>query len=307
MKYTYKIASIVTALQSDVRIRCLEKHRFRKFTSRNRKPNSTVRYTHIDLNDSLSSSSFSHEERNTLLKTFSFPLKGFLDPDWGSVLLRTQTIRDWFLLCMAGGKHIALDIRKNSISVTDYLNHQIDHFYSSDVEENVSEGRIDSHLFSYSLHSFSAAMIHSSCVSFDGRAAVFLAMDEGGKTTAASLCKGGRVLADDQILFRKQDDSSWLAYGTPWTTFPPDPGHAVPAAFFLLEKADEFSLTELSSRELFSFLWDEHFKLRFQIPSMYQTTLFDLYRELSSSAPVYLMKFPKDYIDQDAILKCMKP
>ena len=208
---------------------------------------------------------------------------------------------------MSGGKHIALNIQRNSITVTDYLNHKINHFYSSGVEDNVRDGRIGLHQFSYILHKYNALMIHSSCVSFNGRAAVFLAMDEGGKTTAASLCKGERVLADDQIIFRKQDDDSWLAYGTPWTTFPPDPGHAVPAAFFLLEKADEFSLKKLGSRELFSFLWGEHKKARLLIPSMYQTVLFDLYRSLSSSAPVYLMKFPKDYIDQDAILECMKP
>ena len=46
-------------------------------------------------------------------------------------------------------------------------------------------------------------------------------------------------------------------------------------------------------------------KGRMMIPKMYHTKILDLYISLASSAPVYLMKFPKDYIDQEAILKCL--
>ncbi|MCK5115150.1 MAG: hypothetical protein KAR44_01030 [Candidatus Aegiribacteria sp.] len=250
---------------------------------------------------------FSKTECNDLLSAFEYPLKQYEVPYWNSHILNFPPVRKLLEDCSNHGEQVTLEIRKHSLVIIDFLQHRMDIFYSRDNVHTIIEGRVDPLIFTPFLHDIRALIVHSSCVSFDGRAAVFLAMDEGGKTTAANLCKGGRVLADDQIIFRKQDDGGWLAYGTPWTTFPPDPDHAVPAAFFLLEKADEFSLTELSSRELFSFLWGEHFKIRFQIPSMYQTTLFDLYRELSSSASVYLMKSPKDYIDQDAILKCMKP
>ncbi len=150
-----------------------------------------------------------------------------------------------------------------------------------------------------------AVMIHCSCVSFDGHAAVFLAMDEGGKTTAARLCDNGTVVADDQTLFKKDDKDRWLAYGTPWTTFTPHPAPTLPRAFFLLEKADSFSLKPLASRELLASLWNEHSTLSFILPGCKREAMFDIYRNLATSVPAYLMKFPKDYIDQEAILKCL--
>lgn len=209
--------------------------------------------------------------------------------------------------CSEYVESVILELRRNSVVVTDYIKHRRDAYFTKESEHSLMQSRISPIQFSVFLHDFDSLMIHSSCVSFNGKAAVFLAMDEGGKTTAASLCEGGRVLSDDQNLFRKQTDGSWLAFGTPWTTFPPDPGSTVPAAFFLLEKADEFSLQKLEPLKLFSFLWDEHSSSRFIVPKVYQTKLFDLYRSLSSSAPAYLMKFPRDYIDQEAILKCLNP
>ncbi|MCD4702628.1 MAG: hypothetical protein K8S24_12310 [Candidatus Aegiribacteria sp.] len=207
--------------------------------------------------------------------------------------------------CSGHGDRVTLEIRDQSLIVTDFLRHRMDAFYSGGNIKTVSKGRVDPLIFSPFLHDMNTLIVHSSCVSLNGRAAVFMAMDEGDKTTVAGLCDGGKVLADDRVLFRKTEEQ-WLAYGTPWTTFPPDPGHSVPAAFFLLEKADEFSLKKLGSLELVSFLWGEHHGARFHIPRIYHTKMLDLYRDLSTSAPVYLMRFQKDYIDLDAILKCMK-
>jgi len=209
--------------------------------------------------------------------------------------------------CSGYPEFVTLELLENSAVVIDFVRHRMDVFYTAAYEPFLLETRIDPSAYSPFLHDFDALMIHSSCVSFGGRAAVFLAADEGGKTTAAGLCRGGVVLSDDQNLFRKQGDGSWLAWGTPWTTFEPNTGSAVPGGFFLLEKADEFSLRRVEPLELFTFLWNEHYPLRFMVPKVYQTRLFDLYRELASSAPAYILKFPKDHIDQEAILKCLNP
>ncbi len=209
--------------------------------------------------------------------------------------------------CSGHASVVNLEIRGDSAVVKDYRSHRIDSFHTPGNAVSLRNARVDPTVFSVFLHDFDALLIHSSCVSFGGSAAVFLAMDDGGKTTAACLCGAGRVLSDDQVLFRRQTDGSWLAYGTPWTTFEPDTGSSVPGAFFLLEKSDRFSLQRLGPRELFSFLWDEHKAARFMLPKVYQTRLFDLYHALSMAAPVYLMKFPRDHIDSEAILKCLNP
>ncbi len=304
--YSFQLACSCFHVYSDLDINCFHLHRFCAFFSDCDNPFSTVRYTLAEETASCETP-LSYAEQNKLLNTFDYPLEHFEVPSWNSHILNILPVRKLLEDCSDHGKLVTLEIRKESLAVTDFLRHRMDVFYSVSNSRTIAEGRVDPLIFSTFLHDMNALIVHSSCVDFDGKAVIFLAMDEGGKTTAASLCEGGRVLADDQIIFKKQDDDSWLVYGTPWTTFPPDPGHAVPAAFILLEKADEFSLTKVGSRELLSFFWNEHYGARFSIPRIYHTKLLDLYRDLSSSAPVYLMRFPKDYIDQDAILKCMKP
>ena len=301
--YRFSLAEIDSLITSDIHINCFNKARFEVFFSDHEIPFSTVCYNLIE--ESTCSKPLSITERDNILQEFEYPLIPFQVPAWDSPLINSSPVRKRLEDCRGHSRSVSLEIRRESVVITDFKRHKMNIFYSRNNMHLISDGIYNSGVFSNFLHDQDALMIHSSCVSFDGRAAVFLAMDEGGKTTAATLCEGGRVLADDKIIFRRQD-GQWLAYGTPWTTFPPEPRHAVPAAFFLLEKAYDFSLEKLGSRVLLSFLWDEHFKSRFLIPSMYQTALFDLYRDLSSSAPVYLMRFPKDYIDLDAILKCMK-
>ncbi len=302
--YSFQLASNCFHVKSNSEINCFLFPRFSAFLSDCDDPFSVIRYTLTEETFS-SETPLSHDERNELLSTFEYPLEHFEIPSWNSYILNIPPVRKMLEDYSGHGERVTLEIREQSLVVTDFLQHRMDVFYSGGHKRTLSEGRVDPLIFSPFLHDMNALIVHSSCVSFDGMAAVFLSMDEGGKTTAASLCEGGKVLADDRVLFRKTD-GQWLAYGTPWTTFPPDPGHSVPAAFFLLEKAYEFSLKKLGSRELFSFLWDEHHSARFHIPRIYHTRILDLYRNLSTSAPVYLMRFPKDYIDQDAILKCMK-
>lgn len=242
----------------------------------------------------------------SLLNLFPITPNSLSDSSEDCLVLRSPKLREDLIRCVKHSEMVVLELREFSAVVTNYIDHRVDHHCASTVIDTLSIARIGPSFFSSFLHDFDSLMIHSSCVAFNGKTAVFLAMDDGGKTTAASLCHGGRVLSDDQNVFRKQIDGSWMVYGTPWTTFPPDPGSSVPASFFLLEKSEEFSLQKLGPLELLSFLWDEHSSSRYMVPKVYQTKIFDLFKDLATSAPVYLMKFPKDYIDQEAILECLK-
>lgn len=210
--------------------------------------------------------------------------------------------------CLGHAEHVVLDVTEHSAVIHDFRSRRADVFRTRESAFSDSEGRIVLSSFTVSgfLHGFNALLIHSACVDYEGRSAVLLATDGGGKTTAASLCSDGKVLSDDQVLFRKRDDGGWMACGTPWTTFPPDPAISVPGAFFLLEKADEFSLRRLGPLQLLSYLWDEHAGARLLVPRNRQTALLDLYRDLSAWAPVYLLRFSREHIDQEHLLKCLK-
>ena len=244
-------------------------------------------------------------EQDNILHDFNYFSLPFEAPAWNSKVFNSSPVRDILATYEYNTSHISLDIRLESVTIIDFIDRKINIFYSSNTKNLIAKARILQGNFSPFLFYIDALLIHCSCVNFNNHAAVFVAMDEGGKTTAASLCENGNVLSDDQILFKRNDNEEWLAYGTPWTTFEPNPGSATPKAFFLLEKSDKFSLTKLTSKELLAHLWNEHLNTRILIPKMYHTKILDLYISLASSAPVYLMKFPKDYIDQEAILKCL--
>lgn len=298
---SYSFGNVCFSILSNSNEVSLSLPKFSAFASNCTEVFATLKFVYVNEIDA-TEKSFTEKKQKSILETFSYPSIRFEVPCWSSLILNIPSVRQYLNSCYDHGKQVTLEIRRETLVITDYLKHTMTIFYSKVFFGRL---RVEQPLLLPFLHDINALMIHCSCVNFGGKAAVFVAMDEGGKTTAASLCKNGKVLSDDQILFRKQDTGKWLAYGTPFTTFTPDPIPASPMAFFLLEKSDKFSLTKLSSRELLAHLWNEHSHSRILIPKMYHTKILDLYISLSSSAPVYLMKFPKDYIDQEAILKCL--
>lgn len=302
-RYHLRIGTLHFSVACSSAMDCLERSRFLAYSTDETKPDVSVHIFGID-EPPLRRGPLTIKERAELTGGFAFPIDRFEAPSWESPLLLDEQVIQRLRDCSNHRSLVNLEIRMNSVTITDYLKHEIFLYFAQGVEENVASGRIDSHVFSCFMYDFDALMIHSSAVDWGGRAAVFLATDEGGKTTAAQLCTGGKILADDQVVFRRNDDR-WCAHGTPWTTFPIEPGPSIPGAYFLLEKADSFSLTRLDSRELLSFLWDEQYTQRFHVPKAHQTLLFDLYRDLISFAPVYRMRFPVGRIDTEAILGCL--
>jgi hypothetical protein len=302
-RYHLHIGAIHFSIASSTTIDCIERSRFLAYATDEIEPDVSVHIIGVD-EPPLHHRRLTIEERTELTGGFAFPIDRFEVPSWESPLLHDEQVRQRLRDSSDHKSLVNLEIRMNSVTITDFFKHEIFLYFAQGVEENVVAGRIDPHIFSCFIYDFDALMIHCSVVDWSGRAAVFLATDEGGKTTAARLCAGGTVLADDQIVFRRKDDR-WFAHGTPWTTFPPEPGPSIPGAFFLLEKADSFSLTRLQSRDLLSFLWDEQYTQRFHIPKAHQTRLFDLYRDLISFAPVYRMCFPVDRVDTKAVLGCL--
>lgn len=302
MQY-YRFAGINFCVEPGIGFRCFDLERFRAFEYEECIPDVSIAYTVTDsLDSSTLSQSSSRQELAKLLGTHPDALPRYMNDE----ILQCRQLHKLLKECSSHSEALTVQTRSDSVTVLDFQRKSMNVFYSSKTAHNIERSRIGSVPFSFFLCNFMAVMVHCSCYSFNGTAAVFLAMDEGGKTTAASLCSEGHMLSDDQNVFRRHTDGRWLAHGTPWTTFAPNPGSAVPGGFFLLKKADDFSLKRLGSKELFAFLWGEHYPVRITTPRPYQRKLLDLFSELSSSAPVYLMRFPRDFIDQKAILDCLK-
>lgn len=83
------------------------------------------------------------------------------------------------------------------------------------------------------------AVLHASCVAFEGRAFVFLAKSGGGKTTISRILEraGGTVIGDDVTIVSRGTDGVLRAM--PCGSFRPDsitrPPAAVLSRFFFLE------------------------------------------------------------------------
>ena len=170
-----------------------------------------------------------------------------------------------------------------------------------------------------------AFLVHAAAVAAAGKgagsaekAALFLARDEGGKTTAARLAAGSAnysaggpvrtravIIGDDQILLRRGRGRYWV-YGTPWNLISSGPVGAPLGGIFLLEKGRHFRLVPLKAYDATAFIWDEHRHVTDFMPAAVRKKAFDLVAGACASVPVYRLTFTKDRLDWPAVLACLK-
>jgi hypothetical protein len=168
---------------------------------------------------------------------------------------------------------------------------------------DTAEERVSSNLrqvFATFLPQFSALVVHCAGLIRHGRAALFLAPDGGGKTTVLNLAPDGHLLNDDQVVVRQEGDG-FIAHGTPFGSMTDGPVQARLGGLFVLEKAPRFELVLLQPANLVKDYWEEHLNYTFFLPRGLKLRAFDLAYEMCRQVPVYRMRFPKDYVDWDAI------
>ena len=173
-------------------------------------------------------------------------------------------------------------------------------------ESNASPAHIEvasnfRQIFATFLPCLSAFMIHSSGLIRRGRAMLFLAPNEGGKSTVLVLAGPGGRLNDDQVIIRKKTGKVIEAYGTPFGSLTDGPLSAPVAGLFFLEKASAFELGPIHPSDLLKCLWDEHQRYIYFLPKDLKVRTFHLLTDLCRQARTFRMKFPKDFIDWDAI------
>lgn len=150
------------------------------------------------------------------------------------------------------------------------------------------------------LPSFNACLLHASAIARQGRAAVFLAPDEGGKTTAVRLSPNGTILGDDQVLVRRVR-GMFRVWGTPWGLHVDARASAPLAGLFLLKKGERFSLAPLPARELIPFIWGEIHNPLAILPKPLKQKAFNILCDIARSVPCWTLSFPKGHIDWVAV------
>jgi len=182
----------------------------------------------------------------------------------------------------------------------DFAQGRSDFFYYSDSENTCSEIGFGPAMLAPFLPRFNALLLHAAAIARHGKAAVFLAADEGGKTTAVRLAPGGTILGDDQVIVRRSREK-FRVHGTPWGLHVDAKLHAPLAGLFLLNKAGRFALEPLTARELVPQIWNEIRNPLAILPGPLKKKAFAVLCDIARAVPAWKMDFPKEHIDWNAV------
>ena len=226
-----------------------------------------------------------------------------MGPD--SPLLKSPMVRSQLRKCLRHPEDISLEMHSESFSIFDFYSKKLMIYYLLKRKKSLESSAVGPGILAPFSPLFGGFMLHSSSSVLNNKAALFLAKDEGGKTTVMKNGAAQDVLSDDQNILKKED-GAFFVHSTPWSTFPNGSRKARLGGLFLLEKASEFGLSRINPVDVLSFLWTEHVGYTLFMPKKLRVTAFDLLREACRSAPTYRMRFPQDYIDWDAVDRAME-
>jgi len=301
---THKIAGIVFRTESSARLPWLQKDSFEHFLTGDAKPAVRHFFSKIGF-EPQTLSPLKIEEQKTLLR-----YDGFC-PDWlKNPVLKCPQVRRRLNALTGRLEEVQIRVGENYVYMIDFSCNRLDIFYTEKLGGYVTERQryMPEHyvaanfrqIFSTFLSHFAAFLLHGSGVIRRGKAVLFLAPDGGGKTTVVEQSNGESVLNDDQIILSKEGDVI-VAHGTPLGVITNGPCQARVGALFMLEKASAFRLEPIPPSELVQHLWTEHRNYIFFLPKLLKKQAFRTLCDLCYQVPAYLMRFPKAYVDWDAI------
>jgi hypothetical protein len=294
MLITHSIGDITVQTTSDIAFNCWQTRRFQRFEDHGgHTPDLQIRLQGVeshpfmkpDPEDVPLLAQFTHHPENT----------------WKTAILRAPAVRARLRAIQDRSAHIGLEMRPSSVTIFDFMQRELDIFYAADQGVIDANCCIGSSLFAPLAAALPAALLHSASVIIDQRAMLFLAPDEGGKTTAAALApRDAAILCDDQNLVR-QSGERLIVYGTPWGRYFNSVQSAPLAGLFYLEQSPSFELIPLNPAQALQALWGDHRTIYLCQPHPVKACAFNFLARLCRSVPVYRLRFPKDYINWEAV------
>ncbi len=194
--------------------------------------------------------------------------------------------------------------RLDCITCIDYQNSCVDYIYtpSSIAYKTVNIASLTSQ---YSIESlsinFNHILLHASALLLNKGAVLFLAFDEGGKTTAARLGMPKLIIGDDRIFITKIS-GKWYCHTTPWNNLSDAPRKYYPiASLVLLQKSSDFSLFSIPSLLMLKHILSDLAVIQSFQPTSLRIRNFEFLSDLTKNIYCYQMKFPSDYIDWEKV------
>lgn len=294
----HSIAGISFSTESDFCLPHMAQPNFEPFLSEMTGADICCRFQALD-HASSPLGELTENQRERLLATIGFPRK-WLERK----ILDLPLVREKIEGCLAYPDLAHIGLRWGRVIIRNYHSNELDYFYDPENASEFSNGMMAAryrNLLAPFLPNFSAFMSHGGGIIRNGMAMVFLASDEGGKSSVVKLAVGCPVLSDDQVILRKQDNNEIVAHGTPFAPLSSGMVQAKLGGIFLLEKSDNFSLTPIPIRDAVQFIWKEHMHLWFLMPKALRVKAFNIIVDACAQAKSFRLGFSKDYIDWDVV------
>lgn len=321
--YSINIGGLNYKITSDFSIKNIERKFFKEFQITNTR--SDIEFEFIGIkNESLRLPALTNNEKS-IISNFLFPPyigRGVLiipplvsqDEDlsdlikktksqYDAPLFRSKLVRSRIFSLAPHADDILLLIHLFSIAIFDFDKLMVQIYYLSDRSKMFNNDNLENgirRLFTIFLPNFNRIMLHSSGIVRDGKAFLFFAPDEGGKTTAIKSASKGTFLSDDRNILHL-DKNRILAYSTPWGSMQTAPAKAELGGVFLLRKSEKFKLTPIKVTTLVQFLWNEHIHNWNSLPKFSRIKAFHILHIICQKTPAFEMSFSKDFVDWDAI------
>jgi hypothetical protein len=293
----YTIGGIRIKISSDIALPVIKNVHYKKFLAQ---PGDVdARYFFSELKrKSFILMALSEKEKKALLRTLVFPERWLANP-----VFRSPAVRRAIQHCLLEPELFHLSLAWNRLIIRNFAENEFHYFYHPENRSDMADPMFSArfrNLISLSMVNHFSFLLHGAGATTRNGAALFLAPDEGGKTTLIKKFKANRILNDDQVVLRLLEDDFYL-YGTPFGTMTCGPKKSELKGIFIIKKSMQFKILPAKANDVFRFVWNECFFKTVVLPNTLRTRVFDLLYQLCRRIPSYCIYTPIDSLDFEAI------
>jgi hypothetical protein len=295
--YYYQIGDTKIKISSDIVFPISKSAIFKKFMVL--PINSDAQYSFFELKrKSLIANSLDAEETKSLRRTLKFPKRWAFNP-----VFRSPIVREAIQPCLIEPELSHMSLSWNRMIIRNFSKNEFHFFYYPESKLEIADPLFTArfrNLIGLSFVKHFGFLLHGAGAITKNGAALFLAPDEGGKTTLINKFNMNKILSDDQVVVRLVKNNFYLC-STPFGTMTCGPAKSKLGGIFLIKKSKQFKIMPANPNDILRFIWKESFFRTVVLPKTLRTRVFYLLYQLCRRIPGYYIHAPIDSLDFKAI------